>query len=116
MPAQNNTIFGKIINKEIPADIVYEDDDCMAFKDMHPHAPTHILLIPKQHIAKISDATEQDAKMLGKLMTKIAVITKKLNIEDNFRVVINNGEKAGQTVFHLHLHILSGRKLSWPPG
>ncbi len=116
MADRQETIFEKIIKKEIPADIVYEDDQCLAFKDINPIAPTHILLIPKKHIAKIGDATEKDEKMLGNLMTKIRVITNKIGINDNFRVVINNGEKAGQTVFHLHLHIISGRAMSWPPG
>ena len=113
---KEETVFEKIIKKEIPADIIYEDDDCMAFKDLHPIAPTHILLIPKKHIAKIGDATEEDAQMLGKLMTKISVITNQLKINDNFRIIINNGAQAGQTVFHLHLHIISGRAMSWPPG
>ncbi len=113
---KGDTIFEKIINKEIPADIIYEDDNCMAFKDINPVAPTHILLIPKKHLAKIGDATEQDEHMLGQLMTRISIITNKLNINDNFRVIINNGAKAGQTVFHLHLHIISGREMNWPPG
>ena len=116
MNSREETIFEKIIKKEIPADIVYEDDDCLAFKDINPIAPTHILLIPKKHIAKIGDATDKEEQMLGKLMTKIAIITKQLGINDNFRVIMNNGEKAGQTVFHLHLHIISGRAMNWPPG
>jgi histidine triad (HIT) family protein len=113
---REETIFEKIIKKEIPADIIYEDDTCLAFKDLNPIAPTHILLIPKEHIAKIGDATRDHAKMLGELMTKISVITNQLGINDNFRVVINNGAESGQTVFHLHLHIISGRAMQWPPG
>ncbi len=113
---REETIFEKIIKKEIPADIIYEDDTCLAFKDLNPIAPTHILLIPKEHIAKIGDATADNAHMLGDLMTKIGVITNQLGINDNFRIVINNGAKAGQTVFHLHLHIISGRAMQWPPG
>ena len=98
---REETIFEKIIKKEISADIIYEDDDCLAFKDLNPVAPIHILLIPKEHLAKIGDATIDHSKMLGDLMTKIGVITNQLGINDNFRMVINNGTKAGQTVFHL---------------
>ncbi len=112
----NETIFNKIIRKEIPADIVYEDDLCLAFKDINPQAPIHILLIPKKPIVKLSDADESDSNLLGHLMCVVGVITCQLRIQDAFRLVVNNGADAGQTVFHLHLHILSGRDFSWPPG
>lgn len=111
-----STIFQKIIDREIPADIVYEDDICMAFRDVNPQAPTHILLIPKRPISKLSDASADDQELLGYLMLKVADITRDLGIDDSFRLAINNGAKAGQTVFHLHLHILSGRSFTWPPG
>lgn len=110
------TLFSKIINREIPADIVYEDDLCLAFRDIDPQAPMHVLLIPKQAIVKIADATESDQAILGHLLLKAGEIAKEQGYEDAFRLVINNGEKAGQTVFHLHIHILAGRKFSWPAG
>ena len=112
----SETIFRKIINKEIPADIVYEDDQCLAFKDVNPQAPVHILIIPKQTIAKISDATLEDQTLLGHLLVKAGEIAEQLNVKDAFRLVINNGGNAGQTVFHLHIHLLAGRPFSWPPG
>lgn len=110
------SIFMNIINKEVPADIVYEDDLCMAFHDVNPAAPIHVLLIPKKPIEKLSDAKEEDEKILGHLMLKVGEITRKLGCEDAFRIVINNGKDAQQTVFHLHLHILAQRGFNWPPG
>ncbi len=110
-----STLFGKIVRKEIPAQIVYEDDQCMAFHDLHPQAPVHVLIIPKQEIAKLGDAKQEDAAVLGHLMTKVPEIARSLNLRD-FRVVVNSGAAAGQTVFHLHLHLLGGRPFSWPPG
>jgi histidine triad (HIT) family protein len=110
------TLFAKIIDKELDADIVYEDDQCMAFHDVNPQAPTHVLLIPKMAIAKLADADENDQAMLGYLMAKIPELARKLGIEEAYRVVINNGEGAGQTIFHLHLHLLGGRVMHWPPG
>ncbi|MDH3608477.1 MAG: histidine triad nucleotide-binding protein [Gammaproteobacteria bacterium] len=110
------TIFDKIISKEIPAEIVYEDDQCLAFKDVNPQAPVHILIIPKKSIAKIADADVQDQNILGYLMLKAGEIADELGVKDAFRLVINNGEGAGQTVFHLHIHLLAGRTLTWPPG
>lgn len=106
---ENDTLFSKIIRREIPADIVYEDDECICIKDIAPQAPVHVLLIPKKPIPKISDATPDDKALLGHLMTKVAPISEMLGISDAFRVIINNGEKAGQTVFHLHLHLLGGK-------
>ncbi len=110
-----DTLFTKIINKELPADIVFEDDDCLAFNDISPQAPTHILLIPKQPIVNIADAADDDQALLGLLLLKARDITASLGITD-YRLVINNGEKAGQSVFHLHIHILAGRPFQWPPG
>jgi len=110
------TLFSKIINREIPADIVYEDDLCLAFRDIDPQAPVHILLIPKQEIVKVSDAEESDQSLLGHLLLKAGEIARQEGYGDAFRLVINNGENAGQTVFHLHIHILAGRKFSWPAG
>jgi|TARA_B110000196_G_scaffold309345_1_gene310908 histidine triad (HIT) family protein len=110
------TLFSKIINREIPADIVYEDDLCLAFRDIEPQAPVHILLVPKKSIVKISDATKTDQPLLGHLLLKAGDIAKEQGYEDAFRLVMNNGVEAGQTVFHLHIHILAGREFSWPAG
>ena len=110
-----STIFQKIIDKEIPADFVYEDDEVCAFRDVNPQAPTHILVIPKKPLVSISDMEECDSDMIGKLMFRATEIAKGEKLED-YRLVINNGEKAGQSVFHLHLHILGGRSFGWPPG
>tara|TARA_B100000427_G_scaffold290190_1_gene266315 strand:+ start:270 stop:605 length:336 start_codon:yes stop_codon:yes gene_type:complete len=110
-----NNIFLKIINKEIPADIIYEDDISIAFNDISPQAPTHILVIPKKEIQKISEADESDKELLGHLLLVAKKITDENNIKD-FRLVVNNGTEAGQTVFHLHIHILAGRAFGWPPG
>ncbi|MGQ0657157.1 MAG: histidine triad nucleotide-binding protein [Chromatiales bacterium] len=112
----SKTIFGKIIDKEIPAKIVYEDDLCLAFHDVAPRAPMHILVVPKKPIAKIADATGEDQTLLGHLMLKAAQIAKDQGYREAFRLVVNNGEDAGQTVFHLHVHVLGGRPFTWPPG
>ena len=111
----SDNIFLKIVNKEIPADIVYEDDIAIAFNDISPQAPTHILIIPKKEITKLTDSTSNDTELLGHLLFVAKKITDDLKIE-NYRVVINNGSEAGQTVFHLHLHVLAGRTFGWPPG
>ena len=110
------TLFEKIINKEIPADILYEDDISIVIKDVSPQAPTHLLIIPKKVIPKLSDATKEDQEVLGHLMLVAGQIADELGLDETFRLVVNNGSKAGQSVFHLHLHLLSGRMLSWPPG
>ncbi len=110
------TLFEKIINKEIPADILYEDDISIVIKDVSPQAPTHLLIIPKKVIPKLSDATKEDQEVLGHLMLIAGKIADELGLDETFRLVVNNGAKAGQSVFHLHLHLLSGRMLSWPPG
>ena len=110
------TLFEKIINKEIPADILYEDDLSIVIKDINPQAPTHLLIIPKKVIPKLSDAIEEDKQLLGHLMLVAGKMAEKLDLDDTFRLVVNNGAKAGQSVYHLHLHLLSGRSLNWPPG
>ena len=112
----SDTIFQKIIDKELPADIVYEDDSCLAFKDINPVAPVHILIIPKKRIEKISDSNTEDKELLGHLFLVAGNIARDLGIEDAFRVVVNNGAGAQQTVFHLHIHLIAGREFSWPPG
>lgn len=112
----SKTIFEKIIDRELPANIIYEDEFCIAFHDNSPQAPVHVLLVTKKVIPKLADANASDASLLGHLMTKVSEITKTLKIEDNFRLIINNGPKACQTVFHLHLHIMGGRNFHWPPG
>lgn len=110
------TLFTRIINREIPADIVYEDALCLAFRDIHPQAPTHVLIIPKREIPRLADATVEDQAVLGHLMLKAGDIARQLGVGDAFRLVTNNGADAGQSVFHLHFHLLAGRPLSWPPG
>jgi len=110
------TLFGKVIRREIPADIVYEDELCLAFRDINPQAPIHVLLIPKKEIDKLSSADGADQALLGHMMLAAAKVARQLGVEDAFRLVVNNGAEAGQSVFHLHLHILAGRKLRWPPG
>ncbi len=111
------TVFDKILSKEIPADIIYEDNICLAFKDINPQAPVHVLLIPKKRIATIQDATPNDKEILGHMSTKIPEIATGLGLAENgYRVVVNCKENGGQEVPHLHYHILGGRKLKWPPG
>jgi histidine triad (HIT) family protein len=112
----SDNIFGKIIRREIPADIVYEDELCLAFRDVNPQAPVHILLIPKQHHARLVDVPASEQALLGHLLLKAAEIARAQGIGDAFRLVTNNGADVGQSVFHLHLHILGGRGFSWPPG
>lgn len=103
------TIFGKIIAGEIPSEKLYEDDDCICIKDIAPQAPTHVLLIPKKAIPRLADATAEDQALLGKLMVKAGDIARMLGVDEAFRLVVNNGAGAGQTVFHLHLHILGNK-------
>lgn len=113
----DDCLFCKIIAGEIPSNKVYSDDDVFAFHDINPAAPTHILLIPKKHLSGVSSADESDQALLGKLLLRANKIATELGLnEDGFRYVINTGRDGGQTVFHLHLHILGGRALSWPPG
>lgn len=111
----SETVFSKIINREIPADIVYEDELCLAFKDINPQAPMHILIVPKKPLAMLTDATAEDQALLGHLMLKTAEVVRAQGYGENYRLVINNGGGAGQVVFHLHIHVLAGRRFSWPP-
>jgi histidine triad (HIT) family protein len=112
----SDTIFGKIIRREIPADIVYEDDLVLAFKDVNPQAPTHILVIPKKPIPRLSEATAEDEDLMGYLLMTVKKVAETANLTKGYRVVINNGADGGQTVDHLHLHILGDRFMKWPPG
>lgn len=113
----SNCLFCKIVDGQIPAKIAYQDDKCLAFHDINPQAPTHILVIPRQHIASLKEATSANNELLGHLLTSAAKIANDLGIaEEGFRTVINTGALAGQTVFHIHIHILGGRGLAWPPG
>lgn len=110
-----STIFGKILRGEIPSDRVYEDDACIAFRDIHPGAPTHILVIPRKEIPRLDAMDEADEPLIGHLMRVATLVAKSEGLSD-FRVVVNNGAGAGQSVFHLHLHVIGGRPLHWPPG
>tara|TARA_Y100000766_G_scaffold258623_1_gene246970 strand:- start:126 stop:467 length:342 start_codon:yes stop_codon:yes gene_type:complete len=112
----SKTLFEKIIDKEIPAEIIYEDEMSIVIKDINPQAPTHLLIIPKKVIPKLSDASDNDKDILGHLMLLAKDISNQLGLDETFRLVVNNGAKAGQSVFHLHIHLLSGRPLNWPPG
>lgn len=111
-----DTLFAKIINKQIPADIVYEDDLCLAFKDINPQAPVHLLLVPKKPLDRLTSAQPEDQALLGHLLLAAGQIARQLKVDGAFRLVINNGEASGQSVFHVHLHILAGRPFRWPPG
>jgi histidine triad (HIT) family protein len=113
----SKTLFEKIIAREIPASIVYEDDRVLAFKDINPGAPTHVLIVPRKPIPRIAEAQAEDQQVLGHLLLKAAEVAKQLGLtQDGYRLVINNGPDAGESVPHLHLHILGGRRLAWPPG
>ncbi len=112
----SETIFSKILRREIPADVVYETDRALAFRDINPAAPVHVLVIPKEPIVKLGDAAQGDSDLLGHLMWVCAEVARKEGIADAFRVVTNSGAGAGQSVFHLHLHVLGGRSMGWPPG
>jgi len=110
-----DSIFGKIARGEIRADLVYQDDRALAFRDIHPQAPTHILVIPRQPIPRLSASTDADAPLLGHLLCVARKVASEQGLDD-FRLVVNDGAGAGQTVFHLHIHVLGGRGFSWPPG
>lgn len=113
----DDNVFAKVLAKEIPADVVYEDDRCLAFRDIAPQAPTHVLVIPKAPIAKLADTTGDDRDVLGHLLWAAGEVARREGLEEGgFRIVINNGVRAGQTVFHLHVHVLGGRDFQWPPG
>uniref|UniRef100_A0A182PQ92 HIT domain-containing protein n=1 Tax=Anopheles epiroticus TaxID=199890 RepID=A0A182PQ92_9DIPT len=111
-----DTIFGKILRKEIPCTFIYEDDRCVAFKDVAPQAPVHFLVIPRKPIPQLSKATEADEALLGHLMLVGKKVAAEQGLEDGYRVVINDGKNGAQSVYHLHLHFLGGRQLKWPPG
>jgi histidine triad (HIT) family protein len=110
-----DTIFTKIINKEIPANIIFEDELCIIIEDISPQAPLHYLAIPKKEIIGVSDLDDKDIDIMGHLMLTIKKQMQNINVS-NYRLVINNGSEAGQTIFHLHIHILANRTLGWPPG
>ncbi|MGB0954556.1 MAG: histidine triad nucleotide-binding protein [Panacagrimonas sp.] len=112
----SKTLFEKIIDREIPADIVFEDEQCLAFRDINPVAPMHILLIPKKPMPRLCDAQDADQALLGHLMLQANAIAEKEGFGEAYRLVVNNGAAAGQSVFHLHLHLIGGRPMKWPPG
>lgn len=113
----SKTLFEKIIAREVPAAIIYEDDLVVAFRDIKPQAPTHVLIVPKKPILRIAEATTEDQRVLGHLLLKAAEVANKLGLtQSGFRLVFNNGPDAGEAVPHLHCHILGGRHMSWPPG
>lgn len=112
----SDCLFCKVARKEIPAKIVYEDADVFAFEDISPQAPTHILICPRKHFASLDDAKPEDQAVIGKLNLVAAEIARERNLLDGYRTVINSGRGAGQSVFHLHLHLLGGRSFRWPPG
>lgn len=112
----SDTIFGKIIRKEIPADIVYEDDLALAFKDITPQAPVHILVIPKKPIPKLADASSEDQALMGHLLLTAKQVAEEAGLSNGYRLVVNTGSDGGQTVYHFHIHILGGRQMKWPPG
>ena len=112
-----DNIFMKIVERKIPANIVFEDDECLAFRDINPQAPVHVLIIPKKKVIPThADITEEDAALLGHMHVVAARLAKQLGVQDGYRLVINCQERAGQTVPHLHMHLLGGRDLTWPPG
>lgn len=109
-------LFCQIVERKIPAKVVYEDDDVLAFVDIRPVAPTHTLVIPKRHITSLDHASHEDIEVLGKVMVAAAKVAKEAGVENGWRFVINNGADAGQSVFHIHAHVLGGRSMQWPPG
>jgi histidine triad (HIT) family protein len=112
----DNCLFCKIARKEIPAKLVYEDQEIFAFEDIHPQAPAHILICPRKHLVSLADASAEDAAMLGRLQLLAAQLARERSLANGYRTVVNNGGGAGQSVFHLHLHLLGGRDFRWPPG
>ncbi len=110
-----STIFSKILSGEIPSDTVYEDEQCIAFRDINPVAPTHVLVIPRKEIPRLDQMKIEDEALVGHLMRVATLVAKQEGLED-FRLLVNNGAGAGQTVFHLHLHVIGGRPVAWPPG
>uniref|UniRef100_A0A3B4VJN4 Histidine triad nucleotide binding protein 2 n=1 Tax=Seriola dumerili TaxID=41447 RepID=A0A3B4VJN4_SERDU len=110
------TIFSKVIDKSIPADIIYEDEKCLAFRDISPQAPVHFLVIPRVPIPRISEAKDDDAELLGHLLVVAKNVAKQQSLDEGYRVVINDGKHGAQSVYHLHVHVLGGRQMTWPPG
>ncbi len=110
------SIFTKIIDREIPAEIVFEDDVCLAFRDINPKAPTHVLVIPKKEIASLADLTDEDEAIVGRCVMVASRVAAELGLSDGYRLVVNCGDDGGQDVPHLHFHLLGGRRLTWPPG
>jgi histidine triad (HIT) family protein len=115
--SENNCLFCRIIAGEIPSNTVYEDDLALAFRDINPQAPAHVLIIPKQHIASLSEASQDDQALLGHLMLVVPKLASQLGLADGgYRMVVNTGAGAGQSVWHIHVHLLGGRAMGWPPG
>jgi histidine triad (HIT) family protein len=114
--SEDKSIFQRIIDREIPADIVFEDADCLAFRDINPQAPVHVLIIPKREIVSLADVEDSDAPLLGHLFVIARRVAEKLGLDEGFRTVINTGSDGGQEVPHLHIHLLGKRRLTWPPG
>ncbi len=111
------TLFEKIIAGDIPADLVYQDEWCVAFRDINPQAPTHVLVVPRKPVVNVAEATDEDAELLGRVMLGAGEVARQLGLVDGgYRLVVNNGAGVGQTVFHLHVHVLAGRPFTWPPG
>ena len=110
------TIFKRVIDGEIPADILYQDDRCLAFRDLHPQAPTHVLVIPKKEIPSLADLTPEDEPLVGHLLLVVRALAEQLGLAQGYRVIANCGPDGGQTVDHLHFHLLGGRPMQWPPG
>ncbi|MDV6236807.1 histidine triad nucleotide-binding protein [Leptospira ellisii] len=114
---ESNCIFCKIVRKEIPARIAYEDDEIVAFHDISPQAPVHVVFIPKKHVVSLAEISDEDATLFGKLLLRIRDTAKTLGVTENgYRVVNNTGKNGGQTVFHIHFHLLAERRMTWPPG
>ncbi|MCK4558470.1 MAG: histidine triad nucleotide-binding protein [Calditrichia bacterium] len=114
---EEETIFSQIIDKKKPAEIIFEDEEVIAFKDINPQAPVHVLIVPRKPIPKLTDADESDTAILGKMVMVARQIAKDFGLdEDGFRLLLNEGKNGGQTIYHLHFHLLGGRRLMWPPG
>mmetsp|Transcript_18044 Transcript_18044/g.29630 ORF Transcript_18044/g.29630 Transcript_18044/m.29630 type:complete len:143 (+) Transcript_18044:128-556(+) len=111
-----DSVFDKIVRKEVPSEFIFEDDLCVVVNDIHPVAPVHFLVIPKQHLSQLSHADESHEHILGHLLLIAAKVAKEQNLEKGYRIVINNGHEGGQSVYQLHVHVIGGKQLSWPPG
>ena len=114
--SESDCLFCKIVEGQIPADKVHEDDDVIAFRDINPQAPVHLLVVPRRHIASLNDASSEDQALLGRILLAARNLAQKEGVGSGYRVVNNCGESAGQSVFHVHFHVLGGRALTWPPG